>query len=324
MYGRTLAYLNKNLGKVFYGNSNTLYFNIFNSLYKKNIANKNINDQEIYEYITKGIVKPKINSDEVSNYLFNKINDKNSSPSWVAPNKDVGFFKSPPIKNFIFDEDMKKKIRKYVNVDLDPLLKKLEKYYNNKIVIAMAKINRIVNLEELLVEQNQNYYSKINREKIYEAYNNYYHADHYTYTHFKFFLNLKDVDETEGPLQGYTIKDTPKFIKYSNYKNRTNYNNVDLDCLIKNKGKLGDLTLANVSECIHRAGIPKKGKHRDILFLHFVATPDKNVKDYFHYENEFNKSIWERDNELSRKFAKPPSLRKMLKLYKNLLNNKLS
>ena len=47
--------------------------------------------------------------------------------SQEIPYKDVDVFKSPPKKNFIFDEDMKKKIRKYVNVDLDPLLKKLEK-----------------------------------------------------------------------------------------------------------------------------------------------------------------------------------------------------
>lgn len=322
MYGKTLAYLDKNLGRVFYGNSNTLYFNIFNSLYKKNIANDDLDDQEIYEYITKGVVKLKVNSHELSSYLFNKINNKNFSSSWRSDNH--GNFKSSAVKHYILDEDVRKKIRKYVNIDLDPLLKKLEKYYNNKIILAQVRLSRTFNLEELLIDQNEEYYSKIKRDKLYEGYSNYYHADHYTYTHFKLFLNLKDIDKTEGPLQIYSIKDTPKFIKYSNYKNRNNYNNVDLDCVIKNTGKLGDLVLGNVSECIHRAGIPDNGKNRDILFLTFCVTYEDNINDYFHYENEFEECIWNLDSKLGFKLAKPKSLRKMIKLYKNFINSKSS
>ena len=82
--------------------------------------------------------------------------------------------------------------------------------------------------------------------------------------------------------------------------------------------------MANVSECIHRAGIPNKGKHRDILFLTFCVTHDKNIKDRFHYENEFEENIWNHDTRLKYKLAKPKGLKKMIKLYKNFVNSKLS
>ena len=41
--------------------------------------------------------------------------------------------------------------------------------------------------------------------------------------YFKMFINLQDIDETQGPMNLYS-KNSKKFISLNNYKNRTKYN----------------------------------------------------------------------------------------------------
>ena len=85
---------------------------------------------------------------------------------------------------------------------------KLEKYFNLK----MHLIN---------VVAKRNYPLDKNKEHNTNIYSNNYHADYYLMNYFKMFINLQDVDETQGPMNLYSKKIQKRFIAFNNYKDRT-------------------------------------------------------------------------------------------------------
>ena len=105
-------------------------------------------------------------------------------------------------------------------------------------------------------------------------YSNNYHVDYYIMNYFKMFINLQDVDETQGPMNLYSKKNSKKFVTANNYKDRSNYNlkNEKELGVIKNTGSKGDLFICSTPQCLHRASSPEIGKKRDMLFLTFAAT----------------------------------------------------
>ena len=62
MASKFLDNFNKNFGKLFFGNPNTLYYNIFNKYHKSLIAKKNGIGNEITEFINKGFFKTNVDS----------------------------------------------------------------------------------------------------------------------------------------------------------------------------------------------------------------------------------------------------------------------
>ena len=148
----------------------------------------------------------------------------------------------------------------------------------------------------------------------------YFHCDYYTMNYFKLFINLQEITDEDGPLTFYSIKDTKKFVKESNFLNRTEYKNISLNNEIENCGTLGDCLILNTPQCIHRAGIPKYGNHRDILCVTFVAVYEK-TDDIFCYEKSYPKDIWNMEKNIAKKFAKPNNLRNTIKLYNKLTKN---
>ena len=56
------------------------------------------------------------------------------------------------------------------------------------------------------------------------------------------FINLHDVDDTQGPMNLYSKKNSRKFIKSNNYRDRSNYTvkNEEKLGLVKNTGSTGD------------------------------------------------------------------------------------
>lgn len=299
MLGKLLYFININFGKYFFKNPNTLYHNIFNKLHLNLIANKKLYDEEIKQYVKKGFFKTNINSFNFSRDISLEIKkqtiDKNKSSV-----------------SFQINDVMKNKIKKHINEEFEILLKKLEKFYNSKISVANVEIRR-------------NFYINENINK--EVYSNYYHVDHYVYNHFKIFINLSDVNIDQGPLHIYSKDDTKKFMKFNNYKNRSNYINKELNkYLVTNTGKIGESFLANTTECLHKAGVVKKGNFRDMLFITFVTIPepiDDDLKDFFYYEKKYPQSIWKYDKEVV-KIAKPQSLRKTISLFLKYYKNKLN
>ena len=70
---------------------------------------------------------------------------------------------------------------------------KIESYFNLKMYLINVAVSRNFPLDKK-IEHNTNVYS------------NNYHVDYYIMNYFKIFINLQDVDETQGPMNFYSKK----------------------------------------------------------------------------------------------------------------------
>ena len=99
----------------------------------------------------------------------------------------------------------------------------------------------------------RNYPLDKNKEHNTNIYSNNYHVDYYLMNYFKMFINLQDVDESQGLLNlpKKIQKDLLHLIimKQRNYKIK---NEKELG-VVKNTGSKGDLFLCSTPQCLHRA-----------------------------------------------------------------------
>ena len=91
------------------------------------------------------------------------------------------------------------------------LKEKIENYFNLKMYIINVDISR-------------NFPINKNIEHSANLYSNNYHVDYYIMNYFKMFINLHDVDDTQGPMNLYSKKNSKKFIRFNNFKDRSSYN----------------------------------------------------------------------------------------------------
>jgi hypothetical protein len=295
-----LEKINKSFGVKLFKNPNTLNYNLFNFFLKKYVINKNVDILKSYHNL--GYIKPNVDSVEIAKYLSKKISSSNAREIKSMSNKYTTVF--------MIDEEMRNKIKDHLNIKFKKLIEALKKYYRNDIAVLNVQIRRNYGLRD------KSFYSKKIKNKNFEFYNMYFHCDYYTMNYFKLFINLQDITTNDGPLTFYSIKDTKKFVSQSKYKNRNFYSDLKLDSEIQNCGNLGDSLILNTSQCIHRAGIPKFGNHRDVLFINFVALP-KKINDIFYFEKDYEDEIWGSSNILAKKFSKPKNLRETYNLYKD-------
>ena len=76
----------------------------------------------------------------------------------------------------------------------------------------------------------------------------------------------------------------------------------------------------NTPQCIHKAGIPKLGNYRDVLFINFVAVP-KNIDDIFYFEKDYEDEVWGISNILAKNFQNQKIFRETLNLYNAFKKN---
>jgi len=286
---KILDILNKNLGNFLFNNGNLLSYNLFNFFIKKNIFNKKLTkDKKISSYIKNGYTKldgvPQADIDDL-NLLLKKYN-KNIIPD------------SLNMYNYFINDEIFKKVKDIIKFNILNDLELFEKYFNLKIVLSEVKIYRT-------------YFIPKNQKKN-EAYSNFFHSDGYTCNLFKLFINLHNVDKTQGPLTVVKKEMKKIFKKNTGYNDRSNYQkeNVNIEhCLHYNTGLKGDVLLCDTTELLHRAGDIEFGKHRDILFLDFLAYPFEHDIDIFHFQSEVCK------RGLDFKYAKIVGFKKLFKLY---------
>ncbi len=155
MLGKLFFYLNQNLGRVFFGNPNSLYYNIFNKYHENLISKKDGFDMEFKKYVNDGFFRTNVNSLE----LCNEINEKLNVQSIDYNKKQF---------QFEIDDDLKNKIRNHINTEFKDTLNKIESFYNSKIAVAKVRIARNFHINDAKGE----------------VYSNNYHVDHYTYNLF--------------------------------------------------------------------------------------------------------------------------------------------
>lgn len=105
------------------------------------------------------------------------------------------------------------------------------------------------------------------------------HYDRHPVDTLKLFVNLSDVTIDDGALNFFDKKYSQMLLRCG-YKERDNYGAAkDLINSDHNKihliGKPGTASLCNTTNCLHKAGIPKPGRTRDLLVISFESSPQE-------------------------------------------------
>ena len=297
-----LSKLNKHGGIFLFNTPNTLTYSLFNFLYNKYVINLENADEDIKFFHKHGYLKPNINFKQEIIQLKETLDEKNK-------------INTPSSFMFYLNQNSKNIIKDILNSSKFQILKeKIENYFNLKMYLINVQISRNFSLNNKV-------------EHICNVYSNNYHVDYYIMNYFKMFINLHDVDDTQGPMNLYSKKNSKKFINLNNYKDRSNYdlkNETELG-LIKNTGSIGDLFICSTPQCLHRASSPAIGKTRDMLFLSFAVTSENNNsnKDLFSFEKEYYDDVWKNGSTLRYKLCKPKSVKKQFKIFKSFIKNKI-
>lgn len=285
--------INYYLGRKIFNNFNFFSYNLFNSIYKKNICNKSYLENDfISSYHNSGFSK--LGSVDNSN-INNLITSLQQSNSEITPGNSFSY-------DYKIDETSMNLIKEIINLSLLEKLQILEKYYNLKIILSSVKVTRNYHISDNLLE---------------EKYSNFFHSDGYLFNLFKIFINLDDINENKGPLTLVKKEKVKDFIKHYSYNMRKycTISEETKDFFYKNTGNKGDIFLCNTTELLHKAGDMKENEHRDILFLEFVAYPFDDKTHLYSYENLLN-------NDLSKKFSKIQGIRNLINLYSMCKNSK--
>jgi len=295
MIGDILNKIDKFLGALFFGNLNTFSYSLFNYYFSKKVLNKKIlNKSEIIKkFDNDGFAKFKnIDLNKIDN--LNKELDKQNA------------YKSED-NRFVYkiDNNIKKIIKLIVSNDCKNILDDLKKYYSSNIYLGQAMITRNFNYDPTKGE----------------SYSSYFHCDGYLCTYFKILINLSDVNLNMGPINILNKKDTKKNVNIFKYNSRNfiKQNKINSEIFI-NTSSVGSALLVSTPQCLHKAGIPKKDYHRDMLFLIFCAYPNKD-ENIFSFENEKESTIWDfHSQSVVRKLSKPYGYRRIFKLYNDFIN----
>ena len=298
-----LSRVNKYGGTFLFKSPNTLTYSVFNYFYNKYVINLNQADDEIKFFHENGYLKPNLNFKNEASKLMNSL-DENRSINHKAKIQ------------FLLNDDSKDIIRSILRSTKFKILKdKIESYFNLKMYLINVAVSRNLPLDKK-IEHNTNVYS------------NNYHVDYYIMNYFKMFINLQDIDETQGPMNLYSKKNSKKFITLNKYKHRSYYelkNEKEIG-VVKNIGSKGDLFICSTPQCLHRASSPEIGKKRDMLFLSFAVTseiPNQN-NDLFSFEDNFYEDIWSNGYHLRKILCKPNSAKKQLSIFKKFIKNKIN
>ena len=290
--------IDKKLGNIFYKNENLFSYNLFNTLYLKKISKNEKKDEFIDIYKNEGFSESKKISDNKIDAINLELSKQNSN------NDGTNRYFYKMTDDIIFN------IKNILNDDLKEPIDKLQKFYNSKLCVTNAVIFKYFG-----------YDSGIDKRNDYQLY----HNDQYIFTYFRLFINLEDIDESKGPLHIFSVKNSLKFSEKHKYKSRFSYTkpgDMEIDKLaFKNVGKKGKTLFFNTSRCLHRGGIPKKGKTRTMLCVLFNAIPSNNFNEnnIFEFENNPDTDIWSSD-ALSKKFGEPKNILSLYNLYKNFQN----
>ncbi|WIW44396.1 hypothetical protein ML401_23160 [Bradyrhizobium sp. 62B] len=107
----------------------------------------------------------------------------------------------------------------------------------------------------------------------YDIYSNSWHCDNEPSDRLKMFVALNDITDVSGPLHLLSRKRTRQLLR-EGFKNRDD-TGIPLEkiedpaYLVKFTGPVGSVMFTNVTQCLHRAGVPASGQFRDIAEFQF-------------------------------------------------------
>lgn len=240
---KIFLYIDFKFGRFFFKNDNNFLINLIGHIQlKKKIIDFEDNNESI----------------NIHNIGFSKIEpfDKKDLEYFSKIIRDYSVKNSEKIRLDIdINENIIEKINKLL-IKNKSLISTLNGYFKSNFLITEINIYR-------------NKYFKKDRDK--ELINENFHCDHYKKTMIKLFINLSEVQIKNGPLEVFSKKNTKKII-LNGFRDRNNYQNAkrildDNNLKFTNTGLFGDALLCSTTECLHRASIPYKNFHRDMLAI---------------------------------------------------------
>ena len=273
-----------------------LSYLLFNKFYQKRIQNIENQSEQIKKFHKTGLFKGSNIDNARINLLINELNKQKTKNS----NKKIFYYS--------FTSKIKSIIKEIVNKNLIKNILELEKYYNSNIYITNVSLFRTYHYEE---SNNQQFYS----EK--------YHCDHYLTQYFKVQISLNDINEKHGPLHVFDKINTKQIMKKIKWNNRYNHDRI-LKKPYKNISQQGETLFFNPTECLHKAGVPDINESRLMLTIIFCALSIKRGNNLFYldtFENKF--SIWDEEDNISRKYLKPEKILDLVQTYNLYKNNKI-
>jgi hypothetical protein len=112
-----------------------------------------------------------------------------------------------------------------------------------------------------------------------DAYSHWWHFDQRPVDICKLFINLTPVTPEDGPFTIATIETSCRLLRSAAFRGRSD---ADFELADRHRreggtarllGPPGSAMLCNTQLCLHRAGVPAPGRHRDLLQLVFAASP---------------------------------------------------
>lgn len=149
-----------------------------------------------------------------------------------------------------------------LNQLLIPKIKQLvDEYYNQGQRIMFAGARRTLHIPPKLAS-------------AIDIYSNSWHCDREPSHRIKLFIALSDISEDNGPLHLLSRSRTRQLLKMG-FRDRDDYglpiSEIEHpDHLYTFTGPAGSALFANVTQCLHRAGVPSSGSHRDIAEIQFT------------------------------------------------------
>lgn len=146
----------------------------------------------------------------------------------------------------------------------------IENYYNSYFRVANVQAWRTYHVPPELRSQG-------------EAYSNWWHFDARPIDNTKLFVNLCDVDDDLGPFHMIPASRSREIVRagYTSRSIELPINETQETQIIKATGPAGAALFCNTELCLHKAGVPAKGRHRDIIQIRFLPSATPLASDWF-------------------------------------------
>ena len=234
------------------------------------------------------------------NFIRNSRSDLKSKDPIIEQFKSDGYLKL----EFKYDKSLIDKIRaKYDKIIEDDKFSfgsglHNGKFYKRQLIdphISIPELSSVLTDELIrIIEQYYGGYFGVIRIEVWRTYHippelqkmdlisNSWHCDNRKTDRLKFFVNLSDVTENDGPLHLQSTKRTKELMKMK-FNHREDYG-IPMEILedpkhvVKLTGPAGSATLANTTTCLHRAGNPQTT--RDMIQFMFRSSKEPLSKDW--------------------------------------------
>ncbi len=172
-----------------------------------------------------------------------------------------GEYCEPDKASFLMVKNIVRSIPNVLELITSDIMDLLYSYYNSHFHISYVSAYRTIHIDE--------------NEDPKEVYAYKFHYDRHITDTLKLFVLLTDVTLDDGPFTFFDRIDSKKILA-SGYKERDNYGRakqmIESGEMTKYlTGKKGTAAICDTTRCLHRAGIPKIGRTRDLLIFSFES-----------------------------------------------------